>query len=183
MKKYIAPQITVEVVVDRYHEDNIAASSIKPIKPNYPVDDTVDEQALADYDSFIQDSIAELEDLDLEISEYNISSRSDSSRYFTIVDLTQEIEHTMKYMIFLRISDHFPIDRTSEEQKRIDEGIRKYRNKTRAKFIEQQGHKVTWKVRQVIVNGQEFDSYDSALTRIKELAEQWAEMLKGNICN
>ena len=172
--------IRVEVAVESYVDEKlIAASDIKPVRPNYPEDNYIDEQALADYDSFIEESIMRIEDCDLEVLERNVSKKSVTSRYFSIVDLTQDTENTAAYMIFLRISDHI-IEGDPERMKEIQRDVREHRKYYAKKYGSMQGHKVTWKVRQVIVNGSRFDSYDEAIEYIAKLAEQWAELLRNN---
>ena len=176
----VESKIVVEIVVDEFIEDVRIDSAIDPVQPSYPVDYSIDEQALADYNSFIEDSKEELENLDLEILESNSSKRSLTSKYFVIADLTQDVEYTMKYMIFLRIFDHYEATWEDKEQLKINQGIRNHQDLTKAKYSEKQGHKVIWKVRHIIVNGDIFASYESALARVRELAAEWSELLQAN---
>lgn len=182
MKRYIhqinLSEIRVEVVLDEQTE-LISSTTIRPIQPGYPVDYSVDEQALADYNSFIEDTKAEIEDLDLEIIDSNKSKRSYTSRYFTIVDLDQYVQHTLRYLIFLRISDHTDAD-FGEDQISINKAVRERRNQIKERLSKEQGHKVIWKVKEVIVNGSRFASYDEAIEYIRELAEQWSATLKSH---
>lgn len=182
MKRYIhqvnISEIRVEVVLEEYNE-LVSSTSIRPIQPGYPVDHSVDEQALADYNSFIEDCKAEIEDLDLEIIDSNKSKRSYTSRYFTIVDLDQHVQHTLRYLIFLRISDHLDAN-FGDDQIAINRVIRDHRDRLKDKLSKEQGHRVVWKVKEVIVNGSRFTSYDEAIEYVRELAEQWSAILKSH---
>lgn len=178
--KELLAEIRVEVLVDRYYVPVQVTSSIDPVQPNYPIDKSIDEQALADYDSFIEDSREEIESMDREIVEQNKSNKSPTSRYFTLVDLTQHVEHSIQYMIFLRISDHFPTDTDDEEHREIDQAIRQHRDSTKARLSAEQGHRVVWKVRQIIVNGERYSSYDEALDRVRQLVREWSQLLQSH---
>ena len=181
MKLTVSSKIFQINVIVQMQEELVqkVASSIKPIRPNFPTDNTVDEQALADYNSFIQNSIEEIEDLGLEVIEENASKKSEASRYFALIDVTQDIERTAKYLIFLRISDHYPVDR-QDDNERVDDAIRYNREYLRKKYSDFQGHRIKWKVRQIIVNGTTFDNYADALEEVKRLAKIWSAELRSN---
>lgn len=178
MKRYINNtdtfQIIVQVVLEE--QENSIQSSIEPVYPDYFKNSkNIDQQAFADYDCFIKDSIEELENADLEIIERHKSDITVTSRYFTLMDLEQDVCKTAKYIIFLRISDH--IYKPGEE---VADSIYEHRRTLKDKISNQQGHKVIWKTREIIVNGIEYSSYQEALEAVVKLAEEWSEMLKHN---
>lgn len=169
----ISSKFELKVTVHFEQNNIVASSNIKPIQPQYPLNNEIDEQALADYNCFIEDSKEELEDLGLEIKYSNSSNRSLTSRYFTLVDLDQDVMHTMKYMIFLRVSDH--LESNSEY---TDALIRDHRNASQEEVSREQGHKVRWKLREIIVNDRTFTDYDSAVDYIRKKGEEWINMLR-----
>ena len=180
MKRCLRPEITVEVNMECYQVPVAAASSIRKVRPGFPEDRSIDEQALADYMCFIQDSVEELEDLGLEIIESNTSEVSKTSRYFTLVDIEQDIEHTMKYMIFLRLSDHLLELDDEENADRVQKAVRYHRDQTKLAQEKVQGHRVIWKVREIIVNGERFDNYDDAIQFVRSRAAEWIELLRND---
>lgn len=127
----------------------------------------VDPQSLADYLAFIDEAVLELEDHDLIILEKSGSKSSLTSKYFTLADLEQNVIGDMKFVIFLRISNHLP---TTDED--VLDWIRKKRKDTADKL------KVKWKVRNIIVNNETFDDYDSAIEYIGYCAERYQKSIQ-----
>ena len=153
-------QFEIEVVVDfELDEEYIQSAKIRPVMTK---DGQIDGQALSDYLAFIEQAESELEDVGLVIIDESDSRSSETSKYFTLADKKQYENDSMKYVIFLRISDHVP-DYT-EEQKRW---IRQKRDDTKSKL------KVKWKVRRILVNNEEFDDYDDAAEYVAKKAEEY----------
>lgn len=162
-----ALQFNVQVNIECYNSSkNIAASVISSDK------NKIDDQVLADYLAFIDEAILEIEDHDLIVLEQSKSGSSQTSRYFTLADLDQNVCGTMKFVIFLRISNHV---RTDNDE--VLKWIREKRNNTAEKF------KVKWKVREIIVNDSRFDDYDSAVEYVGECAEKYKQSLNKHHSN
>ena len=155
--------IKVELYPD-YTNVDIAASKGEMISD---VKEEVNPQALADYLAFVDEAKSILEDYDLMILEKSNSKSSDTSKYFTLADLEQNVIGTMKFVIFLRISNHEPTD-----DPETLEWIRQKREHTKEKY------NVKWKVRNIIVNKKEFSDYDEAIDYIEECAEKYSNTLK-----
>lgn len=64
-------------------QDMIAASEIRPILQE---DGIIDDVALSEYLEFITEVLLELDDMGLEIIDYNDSKSSDTSKYYTLAD-------------------------------------------------------------------------------------------------
>lgn len=146
-------------------------SSIKPIRPDYPIDGSVDEQAFADYQCFITDTKFELEDLGLAIKYPNDGDQSPAFREYTLIDLEQNEVHIMKYMISLSIYDHH-----TDTFKDTDKLIRDHYRRFQEGSSFEQDHRVKWRLRQIIVNGELFNDYDDAVVYIRMKAEEWSNI-------
>lgn len=151
--------INIVVELD-YDVQPISSSMISADK------DKVDEQTLADYESFINEAILELEDHDLIILERSESESSKTSRYFTLADLEQNVLGTMKFVIFLRISNHSPTE---------DEDVLQWIRDRRESSTKKLG--VKWKVRDIRINDEIFTNYDDAVEYIGECAERYQKSL------
>ena len=154
-------ELNISIVVELdYDTEAVAASVISSDK------NKIDEQALADYEAFINEVILELEDHDLIILEKSRSKSSETSRYFTLADLEQNVLGTMKFVIFLRVSDH-----PSTEDEDILQWIRERRESTTKKLG------VKWKVRDIRVNDNTFTNYDDAVAYVGECAKRYQQSL------
>lgn len=154
-------ELNISIVVELdYDTEAVAASVISSDK------NKIDEQALADYEAFINEVILELEDHDLIILEKSRSKSSETSRYFTLADLEQNVLGTMKFVIFLRVSDH-----PSTEDEDILQWIRERRESTTKKLG------VKWKVRDIRVNDNIFTNYDDAVAYVGECAKRYQQSL------
>lgn len=160
MKKYIKSAqlalpyrtITIDVVFD-YADVAVAASKIRPVK-QYGL---IDDQALSDYLAFVQEIISEIEDAGLVIIEERDSKSSETSKYYTLADDMQYVQNAMKYVIFLRVSDHIP-QLTDAQQAWVND----VRKATKQKY------KVKWKVRYITVNETTNYSYEEAIEEVKQ---------------
>lgn len=162
MKKLLHTHaLNLDVIVELdYEVQPIAASMISADKDN------IDEQTLADYNAFINEAILELEDHDLIVLETSKSKSSETSKYFTLADLEQNVLGTMKFVIFLRISNHTP---TEDED--VLQWIRERRESTTRKLG------VKWKVRDIRVNNETFTNYDDAVAYVGECAGKYQQSL------
>ena len=162
MKRLLHPyELSIDIIVELdYDIEAVAASVISADK------DKIDEQTLADYEAFINEAILELEDHDLIILERSNIKSSETSKYFTLTDLEQNVLGTMKFVIFLCVSNHPP---TEDED--VLEWIRERRESTTKKLG------VKWKVRDIRVNDTTFTNYDDAVAYVGKCAERYQQSL------
>ena len=154
-------ELNMDIIVELDRDvEQVAASMISADR------DKIDAQTLADYHAFIAEAILELEDHNLIILEKSESKTSETSKYFTLADLEQNVLGTMKFVIFLRISNHSP---TEDED--VLQWIRKRRESTTRKLG------VKWKVRDIRINDEIFTNYDDAVAYIGECAEKYQQSL------
>lgn len=133
------------------------------------IDGEIDQQALGDYLAFILEALSELDDVGLEVIEQHDSKSSETSKYFTLADEDQYKNGTMKYIIYLRISDHVP--NLSIDQKKL---LKQKRDDDSSKL------KVKWKVRQITVNNETFSTYDEAIKYVGKKALEYKSSLSNN---
>lgn len=143
------------------YTDQVAASTQSKIHSIHN-NGKLDQNALSEYLLFIEQAQIEIEDAGLVILEHNDSKSSETSKYYTLADIDQYESGNMKYVIFLRISDHVP--QLSAEQR---QWIRQRREATSNHF------KVKWKVRSIVVNDRTFYSYDDAIEYVASQAKQY----------
>ena len=94
------------------------------------------------------------------------SHLSETSHYFDIYKSTSKSEVLIKFIAFLRISDHkFPehfVKLHKDDPKKKSEVYKQPKSKKKQKF----------KPYDIIVNKTEFDSYEDALKRIEEILQE-----------
>lgn len=168
MKRFIhasmIDEFNIDIVVHfEVIQDMIAASEIRPILQE---DGSIDDVALSEYLEFITEVLLELDDMGLEIIDYNDSKSSDTSKYYTLADREQYETDTMKYIIYLRISDYVP--KLTKEQ--IDT-IKHRRNEFAHRL------KVKWKPRYITVNKDTHYSYEEALEDVIKKITDYKKML------
>lgn len=167
MKRMVKDEYNIDVIVEYDIEYvPVSASTIKPITDK---SDRVYTQALADYDAFIEEIEYRFDDYDFIVVQENKSNQSDTSRYYKLANEPQWKSNTAKYVLALRISDHEP-ELTDEQKKKI-------RDKNKA-FKEQ--YKIIYKVKNILVNGLECDSYDDAVDKVCESLEYYQKMFEKN---
>ena len=93
MKLYIkssipsdVPSITIDIDVHLEPIVNNVAAAFSNIKPVYDDNMEIDEQALADYDNFIEELLGELEYYDFKLLRASESKSSVTSRYYTLAN-------------------------------------------------------------------------------------------------
>ena len=95
--------IMIDIDVAFYSYERIAAalSTIKKIRFN---DKTIDEQALAEYETFVKEVLMEIETSRFVEVESHPSPESVTSRYHVFADKKQKESGNVRGLIFLRIS-------------------------------------------------------------------------------
>lgn len=154
----------INIVVE--HELDIELLETATVRPIL-VDGEIDSQALADYEDFIEDILAEFDYIGLEVIHEQGSNLSKTSRYYTLADAEQYKDDNMKYIIYLRVSDH--IATLSPEQKKI---IRQKRKDDSSRL------RAKYKVRNIIVDNKTFETYDDALEYVIKKAAEYKQTLE-----
>lgn len=157
--------MTEEYIIDVFYEipfDLNSVSADSEIKPIYLSDGTIDEQALADYDAFVDNIYACLYNR-FEIVEVEESPRSKSSWYFWLYGKDAEGNVATKFLVRLRISDHEYSERHSKKAERKYVG-------SKAQELKQPASKSSqdWKIRNITINGDKYSSYEEAEDAIYE---------------
>lgn len=152
MKKVKIVKINVEINMSK----EIAAS----IEPILRKDGSVDEAALGEYQEFLINVLSVLDENEYEVLEDRHSNQSDTSYCITAYKKSESTAQDIKCIIFIRISDHalssYAQNNISNYHKREAERLKQPVSKT----------KQTWRFKNIIVNGDIFDSYDAALDEI-----------------
>lgn len=180
MKIYVKASVPTDVMtitlnIDVYHEvaANIAAA-FSEIKPVYDENGELDMQALADYDCFVEDVLGELWYYGFQIMRASESQSSKTSKYYTLANEDQVKANDIKYLIFLRISEHHSM--LDEEQKAW---VRKEREKDLQKFKQPATKpKQKFKVREILVDKDSYPSYDAAMEEVVSRIREWANAVK-----
>lgn len=148
----------------KFDDSQIAASEIRPIRLS---DSTIDDQAIADYQAFILQTVMYLEDIGFKVLEEHQSKSSQTSYYYTLVNEESYNKGNYKYIIFLRISDH-AVNLNQKEREWVNQFRRNTATKLHAK----------WKLRNIIVNDSKYEDYDEASEAVEGLARNWVEQIK-----
>lgn len=163
-----AERVTLDIVVEFAPCNDIAASSdIRPIYDQKTK--TIDEQALADYNDFIVEAVKSIENHGFTVLDVSSSNSSETSRYYTLADTRQVNENDIDLIIFLRISNH--MQRITKTQK---EWIEDTRNATAEKYKQPKTkQRQLWAPRTILVNNNQFDTYDEAIIFVEQKADDW----------
>ena len=140
-----------------------------PIRPIITDEGKVNDQALSDYYCFILELLFELDDAGLVVIDEHESNYSETSKYYTLADEEQFKNDDMKYIIYLRVSDH--VLKLTEKQKKL---INQKRKEESSKL------KVKWKVRNIVVNNNEFATYDEAIEYVRKKALEYKRALNNH---
>ena len=160
-------KLTFDVSVT-FEVDNQLLEST-PIRPIVTAEGEIDDQALSDYNGFILELLFELEDAVLIVIDEHDSNFSETSKYYTLADEEQFHNENMKFIIYLRVSDH--VLKLTKEQKKL---INQKRKEESSKL------KVKWKVRNIVVNDNLFTSYDDAIEFVGHKAEEYKRSLNNH---
>lgn len=147
-----------------YEEDDvIQSSSIEDLQNSNVVYNTI---ALAEYESFLVNTLDIFEDHDFDVIQEKDSPYS-KSYYAALVKKDQVENADYKFILFVRLSDHENNKHTVKGKKRyyrdLAEKLKQPTTKT----------KQLWKLKEIVVNNQTFDSYDDALVEIDKLLRQY----------
>ena len=182
MKRYIrtsesnnATQINVEVLIEFDDKQDIAAASYKGfnIPDGQPIsgllDAVVDSQALADYRSFmesVENLLTDYYDLDI----YYKNNSEWNSYYFGLLAKSSDGELLLDFNFTLRLSTHDP-HRTDQSQK--------HKKEQKAALLKATGGKKTKPItKSIIINGEQYDSYEEAYIAVDNIVENVVEILK-----
>ena len=181
MKRYIraniptdVPYITVDIDVIYEAVSSSVAAAFSNIRPVYDENDEIDEQALADYDNFVEEVIGEMEYHDFKLLRASESKSSATSRYYTFANEHQVEAKDIKYIVFLRISEHHEM--LDEDQKAW---VREQRKKDLEKFKQPKSKKKQkFKLKEILVNNETYTSYDEALEEAVRRIVEWENSVK-----
>lgn len=122
----------------------------------------IDEQALADYDAFI-DNLYECLAYYFDIVELEESPKSKTSWYFYLYAKNAKGEITTKFIVRLRVSDHvYPEYHSTEAEKTfVENRVQEFKRPNNKKYQR-------WKIYNIIVNGDKYENYDDALDDIED---------------
>lgn len=181
MKLYVRTDIPsnvpyIDIDIDVIYEVEIhdVVASFSNIRPVYNNDEEIDEQALADYDNFIDELLGELDYNDFKLLRASESKSSATSRYYTLADEHQVDDGNIKFIIFLRVSEHHAM--LDEDQR---EWVRKQRQKDLDTFkLPKSKKKQRYKLREIIVNNDTYSSYDDAIEDAVKKIQEWKTSIK-----
>lgn len=143
--------ITAYFVPEGYASNDLAASTIVPIHKGR----LLDEQAMAQWNNFIDNVLATLDYYDFDVVDNHKSNHEGSASYYVSFYPTDSKGKTIsKYLINFRISDHF-IPNLNKKSTGYYRKLAQNNSRTEGKQ--------RWKLEALIVNDRTFDSYDDAL--------------------
>lgn len=122
--------------------------------------------ALTEYESFLISALDVFDDHDFEVIQEKDSPYS-QSYYAAFVKKDQIEKADYKYILFVRLSDH-PNNKATYKGKQayyrdLADKLKQPTSKT----------KQLWKLKEIVVNNETFDSYDAALLEIDKLLRQY----------
>ena len=145
--------ITAYFVPEEYsvNDTDLAASTIVPIHKGHQLD----EQAMAQWNNFIDNVLATLDYYDFDVVDNHKSNHEGSASYYiSFYPIDSKGQTISKYLINFRISDHFVPN--------LNKKSTGYYRKLAQKNSRTEG-KQRWKLESLIVNDRTFESYDDAL--------------------
>ena len=95
----------IDVIYNVPFDTKIFGSIPSEITPVMQLDDRIDEQALADYDSFVTNIYAMISAL-FDVVDIEQSNKSKTSWYFYLYAKNKNDDISTKFLIRLRLSDH-----------------------------------------------------------------------------
>lgn len=163
-----------EYVIDVVYEVPTSFGEVSAdteIKPVYLTDGTVDEQALADYDAFIDNIYACLSNR-FELVEVEESPRSKTSWYFWIYGKDADGNIATKFIVRMRISDHEYPERHNKKAERafVKEKAQEFKRPKNKRYQE-------WKIKNITINGEMYSSYEEAEDAIYEKMDRLSREL------
>ena len=160
----------IDVVYEVSLDDEILAS-YSEIKPVYLKDGAIDEQALADYNAFI-DTIYGCLCSRFDVVDIEESPKSKTSWYFWLYGKDEDGNVATKFIVRLRISDHeyAKHHNSRAEQKYVDN---KAQDLKRAAMKKHQN----WILKNIVVNGRNYFDYEDAEFDIFEKMDRLSDKL------
>lgn len=131
------------------------------VRPFTKPDGSVDELAVADYTDFVINLLGVFDRSDFEVIEERESPYSHSF-YFDLVKKDQAANKDYKYVLYIRVSDH-PLDKAKASSQRkwfASHANEQKQPKTKSKQV--------WKLHNIIVNQDTYNTYDEALDATEE---------------
>lgn len=176
MKNYTIQIYHIEVFYDVDFDMSIYSATESKIKPVKLKNGDIDQQALADYDSFADNIYAALCEY-FEIVDIDFSDKSDTSRYFYLYAKDKSGSIATKFIIRLRLSDHEYTERHNVdlEKKYVEKRAQELKQPKTKKYQK-------WKIKKIVVNSSTYPDYDTAEDAICEELEEYSKRMfrKGN---
>lgn len=172
--KEIVLDLMIEVMLTDANLEYLAASSIKPVRLE---DKQIDPVAFQEYEDFVENVLNLLVTYNMHVMELKPSPKSETSWYTWFYPTDSNGSVKSKVIFKLRISDHFNhwIPKQGKSQKDADRLMKqseaRYNQETanRYKLPETKPGNQRFKVLNVVVNNETFESYDEALDYVDQL--------------
>lgn len=168
-----------EYIIDVYYsvpDESVWSVISAGITPIVWGDNRVDEQALADYDAFVDNIYAALCAF-FDVVNVEESNRSDTSWYFWLYAKNKDGDVATKFIIRLRLSDHdYPAHHKENDEKAyVERQAQTYKRPAGKKFQR-------WQIKNIVVNNTSYQDYDEALDAIYDELETYSKKMynKGN---
>lgn len=172
-------EVPNEYIVDVFYDvpDESVWSVISAgITPVAWEDERVDEQALVDYNDFVDNVYAALCAF-FDVVDIEESNKSDTSWYFWLYAKNKDGDVATKFIIRLRLSDHdYPArHRERDEKAYVEKKAQTYKRSPEKKFQQ-------WQIKGIVVNNEKYQDYDEALDAIYDELESYSKKMynKGN---
>lgn len=161
----------IDVTYNVPFDTKIFGSIPSEITPVMRLDDRIDEQALADYDSFVTNIYAMLSAL-FDVVDIEQSNKSETSWYFYLYAKNKNDGISTKFLIRLRLSDHEYSKRHNARKERefVERKAQEYKRPKEKLYQE-------WKIKQIIVNNKKYFSYDDAEDAIYDELEEYSKKI------
>lgn len=165
MKRYIRSSSDQDntIIIDVVYE-HIDSSIVASILPVHFKNGSVSQQGMADYQSFVG-TVYNMLCQDFDIVEFYESEDSDTSWYFWLYAKRKDGTIMMKFLIKLRISDH-----------PYGENYKKEFDKTfalnHANEIKKKSGKQRIRLMNIVVNGEEYNSYSEAIDAVADILDE-----------
>ena len=160
----------IDIQINFNIESKVLSTEVNPIL----VDNMIDDQALADYNAFIETTWEILDYYGFELlSNTESGSYPHTSKYYWIAHITDVEEGNIPLMIKLRISDHAQhfnpqfVSKLRKKNSQEAENLKTPKDKLKQRYL----------VKEVIVNNQTYRTYEEALGALETEIRSWLESL------
>ena len=147
--------IDVKIILEPVPSE-VAATKILPLQKER---EKYDKHAVDLYDEFIMDALAIFDYYDFVILNEHQSPYT-KSEYYTLVKKSQYEAQDYRYVLFIRLSDHETEVETKKSKMRYYSAIADEIKQPTTK------RKQVWRLKEIIVNNQHYNSYEAALEDI-----------------